>query len=175
MRSWSCPFGSSALKADLICRSTTSALRICARWAFFLNAAMYGVSCGFEFTLQFIISALIASVSGLMLAVGIALALGMTWRRDVAPNRSLALRIEDEERQQEDEEGEPPAAGRVQRVPRARRKQQPRGLVEVEDLPKQAETTDDVAQQQHEHRARRRLARAIAHPSEERDEADAAQ
>jgi len=60
-------------------------------------AASYGVPCGVEFSLTFGVSAVTASISGLVLAIGMALALGMNWHRDGAPNKALALRIADEE------------------------------------------------------------------------------
>jgi hypothetical protein len=60
-------------------------------------AASLGMPCGMDFSLSFGVSAVSASIAGLVLTVGLALALGMDWHRDGAPNTALALKIADEE------------------------------------------------------------------------------
>ncbi len=53
--------------------------------------------CDVSFTAQFALTCIFVSVAGLLITIGIALALGMNWRRDGVPNIALARTIEDEE------------------------------------------------------------------------------
>jgi hypothetical protein len=58
-------------------------------------------SCGW-FSPNLAFSALFASLAGLLVAIGLAMALGMNWRRDLSINTALARSIENEEEHLQD-------------------------------------------------------------------------
>lgn len=60
-------------------------------------AKLTGASCDAALSPELALAAVIASVTGLLAAVGLAMALGMNWKRGGTPNASLAKAIESEE------------------------------------------------------------------------------